>query len=70
MVFCIDYSGSMPSNGGANEVKQAMSTLLNADKAKQYMLQLTSANKVVVIPFNSERYWIYRRYAYWFNVKS
>lgn len=54
MVFCIDYSGSMALNGGSDEVKQAMSTLLNSDKAKQYMLQLTPADKVVVIPFNNK----------------
>lgn len=54
MVFCIDYSGSMASNGGADGVKQAMNILLNSDKAKQYMLQLTAEDKVIVIPFNSK----------------
>lgn len=54
MIFCIDYSGSMESNGGNSGVKQAMNTLLNSDKAKQYMLQLTDQDKVVVIPFSGK----------------
>ena len=54
VVFCIDYSGSMESNGGSSGVKQAMNILLNQEKAKQYMLQLSPDDKVVVMPFNSQ----------------
>lgn len=53
-VFAIDFSGSMGSNGGEQGVKQAMSLLLDQNQAKNYLLQSTNEDKVVVIPFSSQ----------------
>ena len=51
-VFALDFSGSMFENGGAKQLKAAMELLLDQDKAKKYLLQLTPRDKIVVIPFN------------------
>lgn len=51
-VFALDFSGSMFENGGAKQLKAAMELLLDQDKAKKYLLQLTPSDKIVVIPFN------------------
>ena len=37
---------------GEEELKEALSTLLDQNKAKQYLLQSSDEDKVVVIPFN------------------
>ncbi|NEW09175.1 VWA domain-containing protein [Paenibacillus sp. SYP-B3998] len=52
-VFCIDYSGSMSGNGGEKGVKSAMDLLLTQAKAKESLLQSSSEDVVVVLPFNS-----------------
>ena len=38
---------------GEEELKEALSTLLDQNKAKQYLLQSSDEDKVVVIPFNN-----------------
>jgi Ca-activated chloride channel family protein len=51
-VFCLDYSGSMNSNGGSTQVKAAMQLLLDQQEARKYFLQASSDDHIVVIPFN------------------
>lgn len=53
-VFCIDYSGSMSTNGGERGVKEAMGLLLNQEKSKQVLLQSSAEDTIVVMPFNSD----------------
>jgi Ca-activated chloride channel family protein len=53
-VFCLDFSGSMGDNGGAKQVKQAMSLLLDQQLARRYLLQSSPDDRVVVLPFNHE----------------
>lgn len=50
-VFALDFSGSMAGEG-EEELKEALSTLLDQNKAQQYLLQSSDEDKVVVIPFN------------------
>ena len=50
-VFALDFSGSMAGEG-EEELKEALSTLLDQNKAKQYLLQASEEDQVVVIPFN------------------
>ena len=50
-VFALDFSGSM-SGEGEQELKEALSTLLDQNKAQQYLLQSSDEDKIVVIPFN------------------
>ncbi len=49
--FCLDFSGSM--NGeGEKRLKEAMETLLDQESARQYLLQSSSEDVTVVIPFS------------------
>ncbi|WP_428912360.1 VWA domain-containing protein [Niallia sp. Krafla_26] len=50
-VFALDFSGSMAGEG-EEELKEAISTLLDQNKAKEYLLQSSDEDQVVVIPFN------------------
>ena len=50
-VFALDYSGSMSGNG-EEEMEEAISLLLDQHKAKDYLLQGSDEDKVVIIPFN------------------
>lgn len=50
-IFCLDYSGSMGKNG-EEELKEAMTTLLDEEKSKTYLLQPASEDKIIVIPFS------------------
>ncbi|MBO0721380.1 MAG: substrate-binding domain-containing protein [Blastocatellia bacterium] len=52
-VFCLDYSGSMQGQGSA-DLKQAMKVILDPELSRQYLLQPSSADVIVVIPFNSQ----------------
>ena len=52
-VFALDYSGSM-NEDGEKEMKEAISLLLDQKKAKQYVLQSSNEDKVVVIPFSDK----------------
>lgn len=49
-IFALDYSGSM-NGAGERAMEEAMDILLS-DKSKEYFLQPTSEDKIVVIPFN------------------
>lgn len=49
--FCLDFSGSMRGNG-EEMVKKAMRTLLDQDTARQYMLQSSKEDVVVIMPFS------------------
>lgn len=52
-VYCLDYSGSM--NGkGSQQLKEAMDGLLDQDKAAQNLLQASSEDVTIIIPFDSE----------------
>jgi Ca-activated chloride channel family protein len=51
-VYCLDYSGSMEGERNA-QLNTAMHTLLNQEEAKKLLLQTSSKDVTVVIPFNS-----------------
>jgi Ca-activated chloride channel family protein len=51
-VYVLDFSGSMGSNGGEDQLKTAMRTLLTQNLAKTYFLQATNRDRNVVIPFS------------------
>jgi Ca-activated chloride channel family protein len=53
-VYVLDYSGSMGSNGGYEQLKQGMELLLNTDMARQNMLMPGTKDIKLVIPFNSD----------------
>lgn len=50
-VFCLDFSGSMSGEREA-KVKEAMKILLDQDTARQYMLNSSAEDTVVVKPFS------------------
>ncbi|RDW20005.1 VWA domain-containing protein [Oceanobacillus arenosus] len=52
-VFALDYSGSM-SGTGEEEMEEAIRILLNQEEAKQYLLQSSDEDKIVIIPFNDQ----------------
>lgn len=51
-VYCLDYSGSMAGNG-VTSLRSAMSMLLDQTKAKNYMLQASTKDVTIVIPFDN-----------------
>ena len=51
-VFCLDYSGSMTGDG-YKQLTDAMSYILDEEKASENLLQFASKDKITVIPFNS-----------------
>lgn len=51
-VFLLDYSGSM-SGSGIEELKEAMSYILDYDEASKDLIQFGRKDKIYVIPFNS-----------------
>ncbi len=52
-VFVLDTSGSMNSNNGLIELKEAMNTILNKDTARQDNIQFSDKDKITIITFNS-----------------
>lgn len=50
-VFCLDYSGSMSSQGYSDLVS-AMKYILDEEQASKNLLQFSSKDKISVIPFN------------------
>jgi Ca-activated chloride channel family protein len=52
-VYCLDYSGSMEGDG-ERELKAAMGVLLDPELAARYLLQPSSRDVTVVIPFNDK----------------
>ena len=52
-VYCLDYSGSMYGDG-VESLREAMSMLLDQEKAKTYMLQASNKDVNIVIPFDDE----------------
>jgi Ca-activated chloride channel family protein len=51
-VYCLDYSGSM-SGKGADQLKAAMTILLDPEKSRQFLLQPGSDDLSIVIPFSN-----------------
>lgn len=51
-VFCLDYSGSMYGRG-IEELKDAMSYILDYEKARKDQLQFSKSDKVTLLPFSS-----------------
>ena len=54
-VFCLDVSGSM-SGTGEMELKNAMETVLDYEKAKQDKIQFSPNDKIFIIPFSDYEY--------------
>ncbi len=52
-VYCLDYSGSM-SGEGVESLRNAMSMLLDQQKASTYMLQASPKDVTIVIPFDND----------------
>jgi Ca-activated chloride channel family protein len=52
-VYCLDYSGSMEGSG-EDELEDAMALLLDPDQAARYLLQPSSRDVTVVIPFSDQ----------------
>ncbi|MBC8170856.1 MAG: VWA domain-containing protein, partial [Anaerolineae bacterium] len=52
--YVLDFSGSMTSNNGEVQLKEAMRTLLNQDVATQYLLQGHPGDVSLVILFNGD----------------
>lgn len=50
--YVLDVSGSMKGSG-INDLKAAMTTLLDADQARRYMLQASPRDIHIILPFNS-----------------
>lgn len=53
-VFCLDFSGSMSTNGGADQLKLAMQLLLDQQQARRYFLQASEDDRFIIIPFNND----------------
>lgn len=51
VIFCLDFSGSMRGDG-ERELTEAMSSLLDPQKAEDYFLQRTGRDITVVLPFS------------------
>ena len=52
-IFCLDYSGSMKGNGH-NDLVNAMSYILNEEKASEDLLQFAEKDKITILPFNGQ----------------
>lgn len=52
-VFCLDVSGSM-SGSGIEELKDAMSYILDREKASKDRLQFSSNDKITILAFNAQ----------------
>ena len=52
-VFCLDYSGSM-SGEGYKDLTNAMTYILDEQKASANLLQFASKDKITVIPFSGK----------------
>lgn len=52
-VFCLDYSGSM-AGPGERALEDAMSLLLDRERAAEYLIQPGTADRIVAIPFSGE----------------
>ena len=51
-VFCLDFSGSMKGNG-SKQLKKAMELLLDQKQAREYLINASSEDQYIVIPFTS-----------------
>lgn len=59
-VYVLDFSGSMASNGGEDQLKTAMRTLLTQNLAKTYFLQATNRDRNIVVPFSDGVHAVWR----------
>jgi Ca-activated chloride channel family protein len=50
-VFCLDYSSSMEGDG-IEELKEAMEMVLDEEKSEEYLIQSSTDDITVIIPFN------------------
>jgi Ca-activated chloride channel family protein len=52
-IYCLDYSGSMAGDG-EGELEAAMGVLLDPDQASLYLIQPSSGDVTIVLPFNHD----------------
>ena len=52
-IFALDYSGSMLSNQGYEQLVEAMDFVLDPEKARENYIQYTDKDAILVIPFAS-----------------
>lgn len=57
-VFCLDFSGSMKGEG-ISKLKRAMSLLLDQNQARKYMINASTEDRHIVIPFSSKPQYIW-----------
>ncbi|MCX6714302.1 MAG: substrate-binding domain-containing protein [Candidatus Uhrbacteria bacterium] len=55
-IFVLDYSGSMLHNGGAEQLKAAMTLLLEPEEAKRYLLQVSPRDVTAIFPYDNKVY--------------
>lgn len=55
-IFVLDYSGSMLHNGGAEQLRAAMTLLLEPEEAKRYLLQMSARDTTVIFPYDNQVY--------------
>jgi Ca-activated chloride channel family protein len=55
-VFAVDCSGSMKGEG-LNDLKEALTYLFNPQVASQYLIQVGSADIIVILPFDNDFLW-------------
>ncbi|MCX7680074.1 MAG: VWA domain-containing protein [Spirochaetes bacterium] len=55
-VYCLDFSGSM-AEVGIDQLRAAMELILNPDRAREYLIQPSGDDIVMVIPFNHAVLW-------------
>ncbi len=57
-VYCLDFSGSMNSNGGEGRLHEAMNLILDQSKASEVLLQAGPGDYTLVYGFNEKVYQI------------
>ncbi len=58
--LCLDVSGSMAGNGGEKQLLDAMRFLLTPEQTRDFLVQWTPADEIIVIPFNDRVPWVKR----------
>ncbi len=53
-IYCLDNSGSMGGNGGSDQLKAGMRLILDQDQARTQLLQASSGDITIVIPFSDQ----------------
>ncbi len=55
-VYCLDFSGSMTGDG-IEQLRKAMELILDTEKSKEYLIQPSREDVIVIIPFSNQPLW-------------